>query len=304
MSARVEGTFALDGLVEGGLGGAGEELRGRLLAWADTARAAGLNVSLDVSGDAFSLLGESRPVRASDLGDAPAQRVAALLFDLLKILPVAQRRNVFSTLRSTEYRPGEEVQTIYAVAPDGSVQTHQRTVSARTEAPPAPLTMKQKVRMGLTGLAVALGVFGLSALFVDYGQLFRRVRDTVVPLNVEKVQVDTGSFARYLTVEKKALAAESSGGRVLVLTLQRTKDFPLKDADLAAASGDGKLDLPGRLTLEALARGYVRYECFDADGTILNYGELRLAGLRDKETVEVPVPLAPDHRLARIRLGF
>ncbi|MCY2927235.1 MAG: hypothetical protein NT031_17740, partial [Planctomycetota bacterium] len=155
MTGRLEGTFALDGLVEGALGGAGEEFRGRLQAWADAARAGGLN----------------------------------LLFDLLKIFPLAQRRNIFSTLRSTEYRPGEEVQTIYAVAPDGSVQMHQRTVSARTEAPPEPLTLKQKLRLGAVGLAVAMGVFGLSSLFVDYGQLVRRLKDSVVAMDPDKVQV-------------------------------------------------------------------------------------------------------------------
>ncbi|MCY2927234.1 MAG: hypothetical protein NT031_17735, partial [Planctomycetota bacterium] len=116
------------------------------------------------------------------------------------------------------------------------------------------------------------------------------------------VQVDTAGFARFLTVEKKTVSSTPSGRR-LVLAIQRTKDFPLKDADLAAMN-DPKADLSARLTLEALARGYVRYECFDGDGAILDYGELRLAELREKEIVEVSVPLTPDHRLARLRLAY
>lgn len=299
MSAKVEGTFTLDGLVEGRLGGQADECRARLESWLKTAQAAGAHFSLELGGDTFGVLGNGQPVPAAALGEDPAKRVAALLFDMLKVLPPSVRAQVFSTLRSSEYRRDEEIQTIYAVSPDGTVQLHQRTVAARTEAPPEPLTLRQKIRLGAVGVAVALAVFGISCFFVDYGKFLGQVKDTIIPVDPAAVKVDATAFARYFTAGKPAVVAR---GKVFALPVTRTKSFPLRDSDCDFQAYWGAMS--NRLAVEALARGYVRFEWFGEDGALVDAGEIRIAALRQKDTIELRIPIPPERRPVCLRLGF
>jgi hypothetical protein len=113
--------------------------------------------------------------------------------------------------------------------------------------------------------------------------------------------VDAGSFSRYLSVQKKAVA---HGGKVLLLTLRRSPDFPSEESSLESLLEDSKESLSARLTAEALARGYVRCELFDKHDKFLGYSMLRITGLRKQETVRQAMPLPRDVQPARLVLTY
>lgn len=298
MSENVEGTVSLDGLLEGRF--AGESFTADdLMFWASRAAEHHLHFSVETDGNSFSVLGERRPVKAADIGDDPARTIADSLDALLDKMPPPTRGGAMSTLRSVEYRKGEEVQTLYVIV-GGRVDVRQRTIEARTTAPVAPPTRKEKVRMALMGLAVALLVFLASSIFVDYRAIYTNIVDAVVPVSADELVVDTGPFGESFSVVKKEVVSVRGGGRAIVLTLNRGKTFPVT-ADQAQKLFDDANDLPTRLATESLARGYVRCEFFDKEGKFLTVAPARIAGLRKAETLEVALPLpARGARVAKV----
>ena len=207
-----------------------------------------------------------------------------------------------STLRSVQYRRGEEVQTLYVIV-GGRVDVRQRTVEARTTAPIGPLTRKEKVRMALTGLAVALLVFLASSIFVDYRAMYARVVDAVVPVSADELVVEARPFGDSFSVAEKKVVSVS-GGRSLVLTLKRGKAFPVT-AEQAQKLHDDAKDLPSRLVAESLARGYVRCEYFDKKDKFLAVATARVAELRKTETLKVSLPLPTEGpRVAKVAFTY
>lgn len=298
MSENVEGTISLDGLLEGRFAGesfTADDLR----RWASRAVEHHLHFSVETEGNSFSVLGERHRVKAADLGDDPARTVAEALDGLLDKMPPPTRTGAMSTLRSVEYRKGEEVQTLYVIV-GGKVDVRQRTVEARTTAPVGPLTRKEKVRMALMGLAVALLVFLASSIFVDYRAIYTNIVDAVVPISADELVVEPGSFGDSFSVTKKEVVSVSGGGRAIMLTLKRTKVFPVTTEQIQKLYDDAN-DLPSRLAVESLVRGYVRCEYFDKEGKFLAVTTARIAGLHKAETLEVALPLpAKGPRVAKV----
>ncbi len=298
MSENIEGTITLDGLLEGRLVGesfTADDLR----RWTRRAGERHMHFSVESEGDSFSVLGERRAVKAADIGDDPARQVAEALDALLAEMPPPTRTGAMSTIRSVEYRKGEEVQTLYVVV-GGRIDLRQRTVEARTTAPVGPLTRKDKLRMGLTGLVVALLVFLVSSIFVDYKALYHRVADEVTPISAKELTIDVGPFGDSFSVAK----TEVVRGRTLVLTLKRSKAFPVT-TQRAQQLYDDANDLPSRLAVESLVRGYVRCEYFDKKGKFLAIATARVVNLRETETLEVSLPLpAKGPRVARVAFTY
>ena len=133
MADKIERTFLLDGLLEGRLParpGAESDLRG----WVRFAGGRGIRLDLVIEGSRFSLLSDNTPRSTDDLEADPATLLAELLGDFLKAFDPPERTGVCSTLRTIEYRPGQEVQTAFAIAPDGKVVTQDRTTPIDTVA--------------------------------------------------------------------------------------------------------------------------------------------------------------------------
>jgi hypothetical protein len=286
MSDNIEGSVILDGLLEGRFAG-GDFTAADLRQWAKKAAQRNLHFSIETDGDSFSVLGERRAVAAAEIGDDPARAIAEALGELLADMPHQTRASAMSTLRSLEYRKGEEIQTLYVLGPGGAVEVRQRVVDARTTAPLEPLTRGQRVRMALMGLGVAMLVFLASSVFVDYRAMFSRIVENVMPLSAADVAVDVGPFGEHFAVAKKEVA---DGGRSLVLTLKRGKAFPVT-AEQAQKLYDQAKDLSSRLSAESLARGYVRCECFDKEGKFLAVATPRIAELRKAETLAISLTL-------------
>ncbi|MFV1959794.1 MAG: hypothetical protein ACC662_10325, partial [Planctomycetota bacterium] len=71
MTNRTEGTFVLDGLIEGHLPASADAVD-RLRRWVDLMRKLGLEVELEVDGGSFSLLANESKTQVSRLGPDPA----------------------------------------------------------------------------------------------------------------------------------------------------------------------------------------------------------------------------------------
>jgi hypothetical protein len=295
--AKIEGTLIIDGLIEGkipALPGAEDKLRG----WVNFARGAGLDFDLQLDGGSFSLLADNSPRAAKKFAPEPSEIISSAVGEMLKTIPPADRGRFTSTLRSIEYRRGQEVQTLYPITPEGAVDSRQRIVDAQTQAPPPPLSSRERLRMGLFGLGAAVAVIMVSALFVDYRKLWREIREEVRIPSADQIQIDNATFADYFAVEKKQI---SSDGKSLRLLLRRTSRFPINETDLSAASTQPTTQPTlRRLTLDSLWRGYVRCEFFDGKDNFQSFHFERIEPLRRSDAMELSLPLSPESRPSRI----
>jgi hypothetical protein len=259
-----------------------------------------MDFDLQVDGGSFSLLADNSPRPARKFAPNPSEIISAALGEMLKTIPPGDRGKFTSTLRSVEVRPGEEVQTIYTISPEGTVDAQQRTVEARTKAPPPPLTIKERLRMGIFGLAAAVAVIAVSAVFVDYRKLWREIRDEVKTPSAEGIAVENAAFVEFFVVEKKQMTVDGKGLRLL---LRRTSKFPLSEKDFAAATTQPTTQ-PAlrRVTLDSISRGYVRCELFDGKGAFAGFVMVRIGGLREEEAIDATVGLNPELRISRVVL--
>lgn len=296
MADKIEGTVVLDGLLEARMGDLvdGEQALRR---WRDRAEQAGLIFSLEIQHDSFSILADSHPLQAEKLGDV-TETIRRCLQELIDLFP--DRAGMLSTIRSVEYQPGLAVQTLYTIAPDGNVAARSRTIDSKTTPPPQPIPVKRKIRLALAGLAIAVVLLLLSSFILPYGEYYRQIVGRFIPLDVSAVEVDAGAFDRYFTVPERRKAAQPHR---LVLTLQRTKDYPLTPADQDKLATD-ESSLRKRLALEAVVRGYLRCELFDSEGKYLDTVLVRIAPLREKEKMELSLPLRYDYKLGKVLFTY
>lgn len=293
--SHIEGTIIVEGLIEGRVPPQ-PKAADRLKEWAEAGLGKAIRVNMQVDGGRFSAMPDNAPVRAAAMGEHPEDSIAESIEELLRLFPGSERAAVFSTLRSREYKPDKEVQTMYPVGPDGRVAVHQQSVAAKTEAAPTPLNAKQFAVRAVVGLAVAGAVLFVSSYWVDYRKLFRQASGAP---QVDKIVISVEPIGMYVTLDGRAL---NDAGDGLVLTLKRTAGFPLNDAALdaeAARTATQPAAVRSRLMIDALARGYLRAEMFDGDGRYMGAPVLRIAGLRDHEKLLVPVAL-PTSSVGRV----
>jgi hypothetical protein len=297
MTASIEGTLALDGLLEGRLGmlPGGQEM---LSQWVASAQGAGLTFTFSIDGDMFQLMPDPAPVDVLDVPGSATRTLERLLDELVASVPAAQRGGLFSTLRASEYLQGRQEQTLYLVTPQG-LQTRRRTVSASTQPREQSMSSRQIVRTVLLGVLAAGVLVAVSTIFVDYRALFARAAESVRWSDPDQVQVELGELGRYIIIEGK-----SKDGGELVLKLRRTAEFPATPAQQQAAVEASATSLPARLAAESLARGYIRVETFDKDRRLVASFEARIVELRAAQTMELRVPLPRDRRLMHVTLTY
>jgi hypothetical protein len=299
---KLEGTVVLDGLVEGTLPAGAE---GRVRDWVREVGAHGLDFSLEVDGDSFSLLPSGAPVAAARLGHQPSEAVKGALESLLRTFPPAERASVFSTLRSAEVQRGIEVQTVYVVGPTGEVDARQRTVDAETRAAEPAVAVRERLRAAAVALVVLAALVGVASLFFDLRGALSGLWSKVTPIEASKVDVDVSAFEDWIRVTKREGTREGNG---VLLTLERTDAFPQDDAALgrlAAAARDEKdpvRRLRRELAVEALARGRIRADLFAENGQVIAGGEYSILALRTKPKHELEVRATRDPRTTRIAL--
>jgi hypothetical protein len=292
---KIEGTIILDGLLQGRLPQGDVEIAKKLRQWVEFMASLGLNFNLEIRDAAFNLLPDNTATGVKALGDPPEHAVEQAIVQLADLFKGHERSALFSTLRSNEFRPAEEVQTVYTVI-DGKVQTQSRTVPANTTAPIEPLSTKEQVKLGLIGGAIVIAFLGIALLFPGVRAMFGQVADIVKPLDASEIKIDPGPYVPYFSC---ALDDKESDRSAFVLLLKRTDQFPRDDQSLTAAA-DAEHSLTSRLALENLARGYVRLELFDADDKFIATGDLRVADLRHHEKLNTKLPIPEKTRPVKI----
>lgn len=299
MIKKIEGTFFIDGLIQGPLP-ACKEAESSLHKWCDDARDSGLKFNLDFEGSMFSALADNRPAPVDDIGDLPSEKTADAIRSLLKLFRPDQIPAISSTVRSVEYRVNQEVQTIYVIGTDGSVSTPQRVVAAQTEKPAQPKSPREMIKMAAIGLLALAGLFAISSIFVDYRQLYRDIAEKAAPINPDEIIVDNANFAEYFTVKSKS---RSKNGGYLILTLEKTAQFPSSPADVDKAITT-TMPATRRLAAEAIARGRLTCRLYDKEQKIISHCDIFIDGLRSNKTVEISIPIPPNEKPAKIELRF
>ncbi len=298
MSAQ-NGSLKLDGLIEGPIppfpdGGSA------LQDWVRGTREQGLTFHLSIDGPAFSLLPDSSPLRSTTDGELQ-EKIAASLRTLLAIYPGELHGRIFSTLRSSHLLSDTEVQSIYAISSRG-LDVQERRVPRTTSIDPTPtgIDSRKLILFGGGALVLLIGLVAL-AYWLGFGRLWSALRDQQLPVDAERIALDTSPVDKYLHVERKDRVS------TLELTITRKKAFPV---DLAAVDATEKAardagDLRGLLALEKLVvDGSLRFEFLDADGNHLVSREIGIRELLDQESTTKFVSLRGIPKLAKVRLSF
>jgi hypothetical protein len=298
MNDKIEGTITIQGLLEGELGGIAE-IEKKLKDWVVLCKRLDLNFNLEINGGRFSLLAEENAVPIERLAPIPQERISELLNALAKVFS-EENVQIYSTIRSVEYQPGTEIQTIYMISQTGAVHSEERTLDADTVPAKKPLTLKMKVAYtGLGAVALAI-ILAFSSLFVDFGDLFQQIKASFSPIKIEQIEVETGPFERYIKVAKKELNPRK---RELHVTIELSDRFPFaaQAADKLLSKGDFS-SAGEKLAFEALVRRYVRCEIFDTQSRFVESGEIRLKPIGQRtERIMVKIPFPPKVRPAKFK---
>ena len=269
--------------------------------WLELLATLGPQFAFDTTGRTFSLLPETHPVPVGRFSDSPEDDFRELLDQLVRKVGPGAGTQVFSTLRSTRYRPGEVVQALYTIGRDGTVQLHIEVGEAQTTPAPQPASLGGRVRLMGAGLVAGLLILAVSAWLGGWKDVVAALLRTRATIAREDVTVEASHFSPYFGVVAVRVTAD---GTAAVLTLRRTERYPLDDPRAAAAIAAAGDSVAERLAVEALVRGYVRYEIFDEADTLLYTGERRVAGLTMNETETVAVPLGSPPGVRRVVIGF
>ena len=268
----LEDTYLLEGLLQGPL----PSRPGAADALAQLA-ARHPHFSLQTDGGQFSLLADekSHDSRAF-LPLTMSATVRESLEKVLELLTPPERMQVFSTLRSREYRPGMEQQTVYLIAAPGIIQIQTRDTTADVQLRPRPATRKEKILLATGAAGILALVLALSTLFVDYRSLFGRAVTNIRGTRLDDIKLDAKAFEGFFKVEATALNA---GQDTLILTLTRGPRW--KDALQAPPTAT---DWPTALAAAALHRRYAMITIQNQDGQLIRSTVLPLDGLLAAET--------------------
>lgn len=295
---KIEGTFQLDGLLEGPVFSQDDE--NIISDFVKQAGGAGLKFHAAVDGGRFSLLADTQPVEIRSGGDSADVRVVKCLNELLNNYSPEECMQLMSTLRSVEYIPGHEIQTLYGIKPDGTASVEQRTVRAETIRPAQPPDWRYKLRLAAILAVVLCAAIGVSAFFVPYrdiaGRLIRKAR----PFKIQDLKIDAGHYEQFFNVDVVEL---DRGEGIIRIVCKTSADYPDTDAELNELWKSSRDSLSQRLAVEALARNCVRCEFYDRDGSFKGQKVCYMNWSRDKK--EVFTILIPFNRyLDRVKITY
>ena len=294
-AAPIEGTFVLEGILEGQLEAPNAEAR--LQEWISLLASMGLTATLQVDGTHFTVFADQAQTQTVRIGGDPAENLRSTLAQLVSAIGPVTQHELYSTLRSVETRAGSQVRTVYALSSTDEVEIQQDRVGATTQAASKSLGWQGHAKTAGITLVILAALLGIASLFVDIPGAIRGVWERVAPIDVEALAVEHGDLAPYVEITEMELARGKGG---LSLKLVRGPDFPTtpeaRAALLARAEGEA------RLTAAAILRGYIRCEVFDEDGKWMATREIRIRGLASQvdETIVLHVPVSP--RPARLVL--
>lgn len=291
------GTFLIDGMLQGPLP-PDTDVVDDFETWVGSAKSKGLHLHLRVEGGSYSLVADPAIRKISTLnGDDLESLFTEVLQSLLDLLPLEIRVRAFSTLRSEEFRPGAAAQTLYAVGPDGEIQTEQRMVNVETGHAAPGITRASLRRIGLPALVALLLVLLVSIFFVDSRQLIGAARDRITPLKKDELVVRHEVATDILTLE---LIEVDRRKNTLVFRLSRGPGW---SAAVEAGPADAmSMDWPEFITLLAIRHGRLRIALLDKDDRLLVSQEIDVRGLQERESIRIELVANPRDRIATVIL--
>jgi len=279
------GTFFTDGMVQGKLPPL-PDFKSDLEDWARLAKSQELEFKLEIEGGNFSLLADNRIRPVQNVPGGLDDGLPTLLAKLLDLFPKSARGALFSTIRSVEYRKGEEAQTVYAIVAGGDLDVRQRIVKSDSAAEPESLMTPK--RLALAAIAVAATLLILQLILPGgLGGLFTRAKQNALPAKPDEIKIDASAYLGYFTARPVKVDTARNGVQFLTLSISRGTNFPpTLSLDSAPPATWGEA-----LALQNLIKGYVRCEVYDASGLFLYDAEVRVKGLHIAEEISAFIPL-------------
>jgi hypothetical protein len=221
---QFENTYRLEGLIQGPLP-PGPEGRVVIEKLAADFNRNGLRLTSLFDDCQFTLTAENVTRDTEEIHPLEVDlMVHHALEKLLGAYPQELRMQIFSTLRSREYRPNLEVQSIYLVIFPGQVKVERREVTAEVEPRPAPLSAKNQFGY----LVAAVGILALlgwaSTSLVEYRDLGEKKLSTLRGTRLEDLKVDDKSLIDFVRVVDVDL--EKPPASFIVLTLRKGTKWP------------------------------------------------------------------------------
>ena len=221
---QFENTYRLEGLIQGPLP-PGPEGRVVIEKLAADFNRNGLRLTSLFDDCQFTLTAENVTRDTEEIHPLEVDlMVHHALEKLLGAYPQELRMQIFSTLRSREYRPNLEVQSIYLVIFPGQVKVERREVTAEVEPRPAPLSAKNQFGY----LVAAVGILALlgwaSTSLVEYRDLGEQKLSTLRGTRLEDLKVDDKSLIDFVRVVDVDL--EKPPASFIVLTLRKGTKWP------------------------------------------------------------------------------
>ena len=297
---KIEGTFFLDGLLEGPIFSPDDEAFIQRLI--EQARSIGLKLHLAMDTGRFSVLADKQIVKLPSPQVSADSIAKEMLEELVGNYSPEECAQLMSTLRSVEYLPHQEKQTLYAIVPDGTISVQHRTIQADTVPPVPPLDMRTRLKyLGIVA-GIMIVLFAISTLFVPYRSLYRKVVHNLKPFPVENVQTDATVYQNYFQIE--AMEIEKGKDKDIIRISCKIKpEFPDTKEKINQAWNTSHDSFENRLALEALARKNIRCELFGSENKYLKQYTCRIYwDQEDKNLFYLYVPL--DRNIERMLITY
>ena len=221
---QFENTYRLEGLIQGPLPPGPDGLSVIKKLTADFNRN-GLRLSACFDDSQFKLTAENVTRDTEEIHPLEVDlMVHHALEKLLAAYPADLRMQIFSTLRSREYRPDLEVQSVYLVIYPGQVKVERREVAAEVAPRPAPLSVKNQFAY----IAAAVGILAFlgwaSTILVEYRDLGEQKLSTFRGTRVEDLRVDDKSLVGFVRIVETDIAKQPESS--IILTLRKGTKWP------------------------------------------------------------------------------
>ncbi|AQT68579.1 hypothetical protein STSP2_01747 [Anaerohalosphaera lusitana] len=274
---KIEGTYILDGMLEGYITDANdEECLRRFLRQAKECK---LHFHLSTEGERFTLLPDKKTNRLPQSVESVSSLLKHPLENLLACFAADDAVKFISTLRSIEYSPDTEKQALYCIGPDGGLMIEQRSVPADTVPPAAEMPLEDKLKIGAAAFAILAIVVGISAFFVPYGKIASDIYEGLKPYKIEDVSVQAENFHEYFTVEDIDRDRQNNQ---LILLCRKTPEFPASADKLNEQWLQSRDNLYAAMAVEALARKSLSCEYFDKEGELIGRSICRMRDIDDQ----------------------
>ena len=281
---KIEGIITIDGMIEGKMT-LTQDLVGKLQEWINFSSSLDFEFSLEMGSNSFNILAEKKQISVKKFGPDPAKKIMDTISELISVIPEEYKSRLFSTLRTIEYEPGLEIQTIYAILPDGKIECQTRTIKAKTTSFSHPVFRKH-MRPVITGVIVSLVLLFASSFFVNYSQLIKDFGNSLSSVKTDSIKINNELFSSFFFCEQ---IQWDEGREQIVLVLKRTDSFFTAISNLKLSENE---NLEKNLIIESITKGYIRCEIFNSEQIFLGFSFLRIKDLWQRDSIEAAFNLS------------